>query len=128
MDALPQHWGPAARGVTVESGTPDFNFQLAQKHEVRADEAIRLYATAEASQWDPNMAITWNEPFDLPGEVEDAVMQIMTYLVENETVALVVPSRFVANCIRTSRKSRNFWPAKLPMRPGTSRYSPTGGC
>ena len=34
--------------------------------------------------------------FDLPDEVEDAVVQVMTYLVENETAALIVPSRFVA--------------------------------
>src|SRR5581483_5181575 len=34
--------------------------------------------------------------FELPAEVEDAIVQVMTYLVENETAALVVPSRFVA--------------------------------
>src|SRR5262249_16970462 len=33
---------------------------------------------------------------DLPSDVEDAVVQIMTYLVENETAALLVPSRFVS--------------------------------
>ncbi len=31
-----------------------------------------------------------------PLEVEDAVVQIMTYLIENETAALPVPSRFVS--------------------------------
>ena len=96
LDSPPQRWGLAARGATVEMGTPDFGFLLAEKHEVWADEAIRLYATAVASQWDPNTAIRWDEPFDLPDEVEDAVVQLMTYLVENETAALVVPSRFVA--------------------------------
>src|SRR4029077_15018078 len=34
--------------------------------------------------------------FDLPAEVEDAVVQIMTYLIENETAALVVPCRFAS--------------------------------
>ena len=34
--------------------------------------------------------------FDLPVEVEDAVVQVMTYLIENETAALIVPSRFLA--------------------------------
>ncbi len=38
----------------------------------------------------------WDGACDLPGEVEDAVVQIMTYLVENETAALLVPSRFIA--------------------------------
>ena len=32
----------------------------------------------------------------LPAEVEEAVVQIMTYLVENETAALMVPARFLA--------------------------------
>lgn len=92
----PQRWGLAARGSTVEAGTPEFGFPLAAKREVWADEAARLYATAVASQWDPNTAVPWDEPFDLPGEVEDAIVQLMTYLIENETAALVIPSRFVA--------------------------------
>ena len=92
----PQRWGLAARGATIEAGTPDFGFSLADKREVWADEAARLYASAVASQWDPNTAVPWDEPFDLPDEVEDAVVQLMTYLIENETAALVVPSRFVA--------------------------------
>jgi len=41
-------------------------------------------------------AIPWDTPFELPGDVEDAVVHLMTYLVENETAALIVPSRFVA--------------------------------
>ena len=96
VDDPPRRWGLAARGATVENGTPEFGFQLSSKTEVWADEAVRLYASAVASQWDPNTAIPWDEPFDLPDEVEDAVVQLMTYLVENETAALVVPSRFVA--------------------------------
>ena len=92
----PQRWGLAARGATVEAGTPDFSFSLAVKRQVWADEAARLYASAVASQWDPNAAVPWDESFDLPDEVEEAVVQLMTYLIENETAALVVPSRFVA--------------------------------
>jgi hypothetical protein len=38
----------------------------------------------------------WDTEFDLPREIEDAVVQIMTYLIENETAALLVPSRFVS--------------------------------
>jgi hypothetical protein len=34
--------------------------------------------------------------FHLPCDVEDAVVQIMTYLIENETAALLVPSRFAS--------------------------------
>ena len=41
-------------------------------------------------------AIPWNAEFNLADEVEDAVVQIMTYLIENETAALIIPSRFIA--------------------------------
>src|SRR4029078_12186683 len=56
----------------------------------------RLYAQAVAAQWDPAKAIDWDAAFEPPAEVEDAVVQVMTSLVENETAALVVPARFAA--------------------------------
>ena len=92
----PQRWGLAARGALVEAGSPEFHFALADKVEVWSADAVRLYAQAAAAQWDPATAIPWDAEFDLPDEVEDAVVQIMTYLVENETAALIVPSRFIA--------------------------------
>jgi hypothetical protein len=92
----PRRWGLAARGATVEPGTPDFDFHLVNKAEVWADDAARLYAQAVAAQWDPATAIPWDAPFDLDDDVEDAVVQIMTYLIENETAALIIPSRFIA--------------------------------
>ena len=36
------------------------------------------------------------EAADLPDAAEDAVVQLITYLIENETAALMVPARFVA--------------------------------
>ena len=92
--ALPCY-GLAARGATVEAGAPEFAFRLKQKHEVWADNAADLYAQAVAAQWDPDQAIDWNTPFDLADEVEDAVVQVMTYMIENENAALVVPARFL---------------------------------
>ncbi|HZT39186.1 MAG TPA: hypothetical protein VFA28_14940 [Bryobacteraceae bacterium] len=92
----PQRWGLAGRGALVESGGPEFHFMLDRKVEVWSADAARIYAQAAAAQWDPATAIPWETQFDLPREVEDAVVQIMTYLIENETAALVVPSRFVA--------------------------------
>ena len=86
-------WGLAARGALVEAGVPELDLPLA----VWADEAARLYAQAAAAQWDPATAIPWDAPVEHPDEVEDAVvqMQIMTYLIENETAALLVPVRFL---------------------------------
>ena len=95
-DKPPLHWGLAARGAMVEAGVPDFAFHLRSKGDVWADEAARLYRRAAAAQWDPETAVPWDAVVGLPEEVETAVVQVMTYLIENETAALIVPSRFVA--------------------------------
>jgi hypothetical protein len=64
----------------VEPGAPPSDFDLDLREEVWSDAAPRLYAQAD---------------FTLPTEVEDAVVQVMTYLVENEQAAPTVPARFV---------------------------------
>jgi TusA-related sulfurtransferase len=92
----PRQWGLAARGATVEAGSPAFDFHLVDKIEVWSDDAARLYAQAVAAQWDPKTAVPWDAKFDLDEDVENAVVQIMTYLIENETAALIIPSRFIA--------------------------------
>ena len=88
-------YGLAARGATVEAGAPEFAFRLNQKQEIWADNAAELYSQAVAAQWDPDQAIDWNVSFNLADEVEDAVAQVMTYMIENENAALVVPARFL---------------------------------
>jgi hypothetical protein len=95
-DHPPRSWGLAARGATIEVGTPEFDFQLTDKIEVWSDDAARIYQQAVASQWDPETAIPWTASFELGDDLEDAVVQVMTYLIENETAALIVPSRFIA--------------------------------
>jgi hypothetical protein len=92
----PRSWGLAARGATIEAGTPEFDFHLTDKIEVWADDAAHIYQQAVAAQWDPDTAIAWDVPFELGDDLEDAVVQVMTYLIENETAALIVPSRFIA--------------------------------
>jgi hypothetical protein len=92
----PRRWGLAARGALVEAGSPEFGFTLVDKIEVWSGDAARIYAQAAAAQWDPQTAVPWTAEFNLPDEVEDAVVQVMTYLIENETAALIVPSRFIA--------------------------------
>ena len=95
VDHAPVRWGLAARGALVEAGAPELDLPLAHKQDVWADEAARLYAQAAAAQWDPATAIPWDAPHDHPAEIEDAIVQIMTYLIENETAALLVPVRFL---------------------------------
>ena len=89
-------WGLAARGAMVEAGAPAFRFALADRDEVWADDAGALYREAAAAQWDPGAAIPWDAPRPHPAFVEDALVQTLTYLIENETAALVVPARFCA--------------------------------
>ncbi|CAN5644141.1 hypothetical protein BH20ACT1_BH20ACT1_00140 [soil metagenome] len=88
-------WGLAARGATVEAGSPAFGFSLDRKDQVWTDAAPRIYRQASAAQLDPATAVPWDVAFDLPVEVEAAVVQVMTYLVENEQAALAVPARFL---------------------------------
>jgi len=92
----PGRWGLAARGALVEAGAPELAFALDERRLVWADEAARLYAQAAAAQWDPATAIPWDAPLTHAPELEDAVIQMMTYLIENETAALLVPTRFLA--------------------------------
>src|SRR6185436_4932142 len=95
VDHPPATWGVAARGALVEPGGPPFPFLLDAKDLVWADEAPRLYAQAAAAQWDPATAVPWQAPAAHPPEIEAAVVQVMTYLVENETAALLLPARFL---------------------------------
>ncbi|SDZ21096.1 hypothetical protein SAMN05444365_10782 [Micromonospora pattaloongensis] len=91
----PGHWGLAARGALLEAGGPEPAYDLDDRDVVWADLAPRLYAHAAAGQWDPATAVPWDSPFTLPTDIEAAVVQIMTYLVENEQAALVIPARLL---------------------------------
>ncbi len=95
VDSPAPGWGIAARGALVERGGLDFGFPLANTVAVWAHEAARLYRAASAAQWNPETAIPWATFEEPAAELEDAVVQVMTYLVENENAALLVPSRFL---------------------------------
>ncbi len=89
-------WGLAARGALVEAGGPELvQADLLDRDQVWADIAPKLYAQAVANQWDPGTAVDWAAPVAHPPEIEAAVVQVMTYLVENEQAALMVPARFL---------------------------------
>lgn len=90
------HWGLAARGALVEAGGPAGPFDVVERDVVWADLAPRLYAHAAAAQWDPATAVDWAAPFTLAEDIESSVVQVMTYLVENEQAALVIPARLLS--------------------------------
>jgi hypothetical protein len=96
VTAPPADWGVAARGAAIEAGGPAFYYPLQTKERVWAENLPKLYAQAVAAQWNPQAAINWDEPFELDEEVERAVAQVMTYLIENENAALQAPARFIA--------------------------------
>ncbi len=89
-------WGLAARGALVEQGGPPITSDIADRELVWADAAPRLYAAACASQWDPATAVDWGAATDLAPDIETAVVQLMTYLVENEQAALLIPAKLLA--------------------------------
>lgn len=98
----PPQWGLAARGALLEAGGPSRTvFDLDDRDVVWADIAPALYARAAAAQWDPASVVDWSAAAGegaagLPADVEAAVVQVMTFLVENEQVALVIPARLLA--------------------------------
>ena len=80
----------------MKAGGPEIAFALSDKDLVWGDDLGSLYAAAAAAQWDPATAIPWQAPVTHPPAVEDALVQVLTYLIENETAALLVPARFCA--------------------------------
>jgi hypothetical protein len=90
-------WGLAARGALVEAGGPPIGAHWSEREHVWADIAPKLYAAAAAAQWDPATAVDWTAPIGaVPPEIERAVVQLMTYLVENEQAALIIPARLLS--------------------------------
>ena len=101
-------WGLAARGATVEAGSPAIGFGLSRRDDIWAGTAGDLYRQAAAAQWDPETAIDWSAPFELHPAIEAAVVQVMTYLVENENAALVVPARHLGQVHPHFREVQQF--------------------
>jgi hypothetical protein len=104
----PSSWGLAARGALIETGGPPLiGVDMDKRDVVWTDLAPKLYAQAVANQWDPATAVDWSKP-DLPAEIEAAVVQAMTYLIENEQAALMVPARFLGRIHPHYRESIAF--------------------
>lgn len=92
----PEHWGLAARGALVERGIHGFYFPINRSDHIWTSRMAALYRRAAAAQWNPETALNWNAVIENTSEIEDAVVQVMTYLIENETAALIIPARFAA--------------------------------
>jgi hypothetical protein len=88
--------GFAPRGARVEPGGPAYPFTLNERELVAPPEVAKLYEQAVSAQWDAASDIPWAKVKPLPGALENALVQTMTFLAENELSALYVPSRFMA--------------------------------
>ena len=95
QDEAPANKGLSPRGAVAEPNLPDFGFSVARKADCWSDEVPALYERAKAEQWDATHDIPWSHLPQLPDETEQAVCQLMTFLVENEYVALIIPAKFI---------------------------------
>jgi TusA-related sulfurtransferase len=88
--------GFAPRGAWVEPGGPVFPFSINRRAHAAPPEITTLYEQAVAAQWHAGRDIPWDQVRRHPPALERAVVQVFTFLAENELAALYVPSRFVA--------------------------------
>jgi hypothetical protein len=95
LDEASPALGLSARGAQVEIGSPDFKFRFTHRDEIGTKNAAELYQNAINAQWNPNVAIDWSQPQTHAECLETAVVQLLTYMIENENAALIIPARFL---------------------------------
>ena len=95
VERPPAEWGLAARGAAVEPGGPAPRFPLDRQTDVWTERAPDLYRAAAAGQWSID-ELPWGLTLANAPVIERAVVQVMTFLIENEMAALVIPARFLA--------------------------------
>jgi TusA-related sulfurtransferase len=87
--------GFAPRGAQIEPGGPRYPFSLLDRDHVAPPEIAQIYDQAVAAQWDASRDIPWRLVKELQPQLERALVQVMTFLAENELSALYVPARFI---------------------------------
>jgi TusA-related sulfurtransferase len=92
--ALPSD-GFAPRGAVVETGSPEFPFDVLDRTHAWSESAADFYDQARTGYWASHQ-IPWNKLVPLDAELERAVCQLMTFLAENEYSALYVPAKWIA--------------------------------
>ncbi|MDE2890619.1 MAG: ferritin-like domain-containing protein [Gemmatimonadota bacterium] len=94
-DLAPPNHGLAQRGSVVDPKTPDFDFGIVQKTEVWADNIADLVEQAKQGQWNATTDIPWRDLPELEEDLERAVCQICTFMIQNEYLALYLPAKFI---------------------------------
>ena len=88
--------GFAPRGASVEPGGPQYPFSLNNRDQIAPPEIANLYDQAIAGQWNAMTDVPWEKAEALPLPLSNALIQVMTFLAENELSALYLPSRFIS--------------------------------
>lgn len=93
-EARPQ-WGLAQRGSVIDPSTPPFDFPVNQKVQVWTDNIADLVEQAKLGQWNAATAIPWHDLAPLQADLEQAVCQICTFMIQNEYLALYLPAKLL---------------------------------
>lgn len=86
----------APRGSIIDPNIPRIDFKINRKIDVWADNLDELYEKAKLEQWNASRDIPWGSIKRLPEEIEKAIAQVMTFLAQNEYIALYLPAKFIA--------------------------------
>lgn len=92
----PPNLGLAQRGSVVDPNTPAFEFPVNQRVVVWAENIAELVEHAKTGQWNAATDIRWDALQPLPQDLERAVCQICTFMVQNEYLALYLPGKLVS--------------------------------
>lgn len=95
-EEVPPNLGLTQRGSVVDPSTPAFDFPVNKKVVVWADNIADLVEQAKLGQWNATADIAWSELQPLPDDLERAVCQICTFMIQNEYLALYLPARLVS--------------------------------
>ncbi|MGH2375070.1 MAG: DUF455 domain-containing protein [bacterium] len=94
-EEAPARWGLAQRGSIIDPTTPPFDFPVNKKVEVWADNIADLVEQAKLGQWNASTDIPWRDLKPLPEDLEQAVCQICTFMIQNEYLALYLPAKLL---------------------------------
>ena len=82
---VPEHWNDQTRrprGALPRPGVPPLPYNLRSKHQMWADCAADLYEEAIQRRWIPATDVPWGSVKPLPEDVERAVCQVATELMQ----------------------------------------------
>lgn len=82
-------------GSLIDPDSPNLGFTINKKIDVWADNLDELYEKAKSEQWNASKDIPWESMKKLPDDIESAVSQLMTFIAQNEYIALYLPTKFL---------------------------------